>query len=223
MDIEALKRQMEADHPEWFEPRSVLQPIKTVLAAMLEPEIEPFEDYAKDSWWIMRVPHGAYKTAEASLLRVGIESYAPTYKLLSQMPLRMVPPKKRGNAALYKREVRKRLFEGYLFVRRMLGSYDINRLFDLDGCGGLVTNASSTALVYDYEIELMRLAESDGRFDQVRVETHRGYKVARLPEDGSDQWVGESKIVGRIDSSDKTILLVKRMGRIARLISEAAR
>jgi hypothetical protein len=199
--------------------RPKMKPIQSVLAGMLAGE--PREDYAHDPWWIMRVQPNMYRTAAASLLREGFESYGPTFRVLAPMPRRMIPPKKRHQANLFKREIRRRRFEGYLFIRRMFGVYDVNRLFDLSGCGGIVTNASSVALVYDYEIELMRLVEADGTVDQTFAEGHKGYRITKLPSDGRDQWAGQSKIVGRIDDSGKTILFVQRMGRIARLISDA--
>lgn len=223
IDKDELKRRIEDEHPEWRESKPMPLPIKDVLATMLRPEIEPIEHYGKDPWWIMRVVRGMYKTAEKTLMRAGFECYSPTYKVIGPMPLRLIPPKKRGNAGLYKREVRKRRYDGYLFIRRLFGHYDLNRLFDLDGCGSIITNASSTALVYDYEIEVMRLAEFDGTLDEVQVETYRGYKVSRLAKDGGGAWTGRSKIVGRLDDSSKTVLFVERMGRIARIISQADR
>ena len=219
-EIEALKRKIEDAHPEWRKPKHALKSIQNVLQMMLQPEGEPVEEYAKDPWWIMRVVASMYKTAEQALLREGFESFAPTYKVLGQTPLRMIPPKKRHQSNLYRRELRKRRFDVYLFIRRLFGNYDLNRLFDLDGCGSVVMVASSFALVYDFEIELMRLAEADGAWDDTSVETHRGYKITRLPE---QRWTGESKIVGRLDDSIKTVLFVNRMGRIARIISQAER
>lgn len=219
-DKETTIRELEEQHPEWREPSHHLKPVSAVLQAMIEGELR--EDYAIDPWWIMRVQPNMYRTATASLLREGFECYAPTYRVLSRAPLREIPPKKRHQAHLFKRETRKRRFEGYMFIRRMFGCYDVNRLFDLQGCGSIVMNASSPALVYDYEIELMRLVEADGTFDEVQVETYRGYKViAPQAEKSADKWMGKSRIVGRLDDSQRTVLFVERLGRIARLITEA--
>lgn len=214
---ETLKRQIEDEHPEWRATRSMPMPIENVLRSMVETL--PTEDYSHDPWWIMRVEPNSYRTAQESLKRNGFESYSPTFKVIVPMPLRMIPPKKRHQAALFKREVRKQRFEGYAFVRRMFGVYDSNRLHDLDGCGSIVKSAGSIALVMDLEIELMRLVEEDGTQDQVIIETYKGYKVARLPD--GQQWVGKSRIVGRLDDSGGTVLFVEHLGRIARLISQA--
>lgn len=216
-DKDDLKRRIEAEHPEWKQPKNMPRPIASVVGSMLQ--VLPTEDYAKDPWWIMRVQPNAYASAANSLKREGFESYGPTYKVLGPMPLRMIPPKKRHQSGLYKREVRKRRFEGYLFIRRMFGRFDVNRLFDLDGCGSIVKDGERNAIVFDYEVELMRLAEVDGTFDEVQVETYRGYKVNRLDDDR--QWTGQTKVIGRLDDSNRTVLFVERMGRIARLISEA--
>lgn len=214
-----LIHELEQAHPEWKAKGPRLQPIRSVLETMMEKV--PTETYSHDPWWIMRVQPNSYKTAADSLRREGFESYSPTYKILGPQPLRLIPPKKRHQAGLYRREVRKYRFDGYYFIRRMWGHYDLNRLFDLDGCGSVVLSTGSIALVQDYDIELMRLAEMDGTMDEVQVETYRGYKVARLPDDGSDQWTGSSRIIGRLDDRGKTTLFVERMGRIARLISQA--
>jgi len=217
---ELLKRQLEEEHPEWRGDGTRVKPIRSVLEGMLQAV--PREDYPHDPWLIARVQPNLYKTAAESLLREGFESYGPTYKVLRRTPLRQIPPKKRHQAHLYKTEVRRRRFEGYLFIRRAFGVYDVNRLFDLDGCGAVVRIAGSVALVYDHEVELMRLVESDGTMDEINeISAHQGYKVRKLPKDGSDQWTGESKIVGRVDESEKTVLFVKHQGRIARLISQA--
>lgn len=214
---EALKRQIEDEHPEWRVPRDMPKPIRDVLQAMLDEKL-PVEDYSHDPWWIARVAPNAYRTAAESLKREGFESYSPTYKVIGPLPLRHIPPKKRHQAALYKREIRRRQFDGYMFIRRMFGHFDINRLFDLEGCGAVVRSAGSIALIPDYDIELMRLIEADGSMNEVQVETYKGYKVTKLDD---QQWVGTSKIVGRLDGSTKTVIFVERMGRIARLITEA--
>jgi len=214
---EAMKRQLEDEHPEWRESRPMPKPIENVLRSMIETT--PIEEYCHDPWWIVRVKTNSYKTAENSLKREGFECYSPTFKVLTSVPLRFVPPKKRHQATLYRREIRRRQFDGYIFVRRMFGNFDLNRMFDLDGCGAIIRAAGTIGLVLDYDIELMRLVEMDGTMDQVTVETFRGYKVTRLNDD--QQWEGSSKIIGRLDDSQRTVLFVERMGRIAQLISRA--
>lgn len=224
---EALKRKIEDDHPEWRETRPMPMPIRDVLKGMIEDRL-PVEDYAHDPWWIMRVQSNCYRTAEDSLKREGFESYSPIYKVLGPTPLMLIPPKKRHQSGLYKREIRRRRFDGYIFVRRMFGVYDANRMFDLNGCGAIVKIAAPLdevnetrfvpALVPDHEVELMRLIEADGTMDEVQVESYRGYRVTRLSD---QQWVGQSKIVGRLDEQSKTVLFVETMGRIARLIAQA--
>lgn len=215
---EALKRKIEDDHPEWRERRPMPMPIRDVLKGMIEDKI-PVEDYAHDAWWIMRVQPNCYRAAEDSLKREGFETYSPTYKVIEPMPMRFIPPKKRHQSNLYKREARKRRFDGYAFVRRMFGCFDVNRLFDLNGCGALIKTAGHPALVSDLEVEVMRLCEADGTMDEIVVERYRGYRVSKLAS--GTQWTGQSKIIGRLDAADKTVLFVETQGRIARLIAEA--
>lgn len=217
-DKETLKRQIEDQHPEWRETKPMPKPIDEVLRQMMEENL-PIEDYPHDPWLIMRVQANRYTTASFELKRVGIESYSPTFRVLAPMPLRMVPPKKRHQASLYKHEVRRRRFDGYMFIRKLFGNHDLNRTFDLEGCGALVRTVGSIALVPDFDVELMRLAEANGLHDEVVIETYRGYKVTRLPDE--QRWEGKSKIIGRLDVNGETILFVDRMGRIARLISQA--
>lgn len=217
-DKAAVMRQLENEHPEWREPKAMPKPIGDVLKAMMEEQL-PVESYSHDPWWIVRVQANAYRTAEYELQRAGFESYSPTYKVLGPMPLRMIPPKRRHQSGLYKREVRKRRFEGYIFVRRMFGTYDANRFFDLRGCGSIIRSVGSIAMVHDYEVELMRLVEADGTMDEVVVEAYRGYRVS--PIAAQKVWNGKSNIVGRLDSAAGTVLFVERMGRIAQLISQA--
>lgn len=217
-DKELLKRRIEAGHPEWREARPMPKPIRDVLKSMVEEKL-PTEEYAHDPWWIMRVQPNSYRAAEDSLKREGFECYSPTFKVIEPMPLMFIPPKKRHQANLYKREVRRRRFDGYIFVRRMFGSFDVNRLFDLSGCGGVLKSAGHLALVSDVEVELIRLVEADGTMDEVVLERHRGYRVTKLA--GGAQWTGKSKIVGRLDDPSKTVLFVETQGRIARLITHA--
>jgi len=190
----------------------------------LQPE-SALELHSHDPWLIARYQQQLEKTAMHHLVREGFECWTPSYKDVRQMPLRRIPPKKRRQAAMFVEQVRKKRFPGYIFIRRAAGHFDVNRLFDLRGCGAVVTVSGMPAHVPDLDIELMRLAESDGTHD---VYTFHGRAIAHLKVTHLDgdtdikaQWDTISPRKMLLDDSGKLSLTVDAFGRVARLIAQA--
>src|SRR5262245_66502913 len=109
------------------------------------------------------------------------------------MPLRKIAPSKRRLAHLFVQEVRRPRFVGYILVRPLPWCrHDLNRLFELHGCGGVVTLGGKVAKVEDFDVEIMRLAEARGVFDvHAGVGRHGRYKVTAA---GLDQrWESQGR------------------------------
>jgi hypothetical protein len=187
--------------------------------ALPGPVTTMVEIHSLDPWWIARYQPQRKNTAISSLTREGFECWYPTYRSFQQMPLRKIPPKKRHMARQFMVEKRSERMPGYLFIRRATGRYDVNRLFDLQGCGSVVTNSGVPARVADHDIEIMRLAESDGTFDE--LQDHSRYRIAPLDPKALKCWSGNSQLDGRLDETGKMVLKVEAFGRIAKLLALA--
>jgi transcription antitermination factor NusG len=176
-------------------------------------------------WWIARYQQNLENTAFHHLRRAGFEHWTPTFKNVRQMPLSKVPPKKRKHAKSFLQQVRKKRFPGYVFIRRAFGSFDINRLFDLRGCGSVVTVSGSAALVKDFDVELMRVAEADGTFDvyQFNSMPMAYFKVDWIKGDDGlkQQWDSIGPTRCRLDDSRRLSLSSDAFGRVSHLIASA--
>lgn len=172
--------------------------------------------HSLDPWLLARHQPSLERTAVKSLWRVGFECWFPTYRQLRPTPLRYVPPNKRHQAAWYLREVRCARFPGYLLIRPLpFCEWDVNRLADLRGCGSIVSVNGRTAKIQDYEVELMRIAEANGLFDQHIGVGRRRYTIT--PENGRE-WFGKGEKPINLDVSGEFRLFVDSLGRIARMI-----
>lgn len=213
---QALNRAREEFGNDWSKPKALGPAFEALTSKPTELV------YSMDPWFLARYEPQLEKTAIDSLNREGFECWYPTYRDVRPLPLRLIPPKKRDQAHLYMRETRKPRFVGYILIRRKFGNFDVNRLFDLKGCGSVVTVGGCIAKIRDYDVELMRLAESDGRFDhQMTRGSAKPYRLTKSADDGRDQWVGQSRALGRLDESGKTSLFVDAYGRVAHIIAGA--
>lgn len=175
--------------------------------------------YSMDPWWLARYQPRMEKTAMDSLNRAGFECWYPIYRAFRQTALRHIPPKKRRMAAQFITETRNARFPGYILIRRVFGCSDVNRLFDLKGCGGIVKTAGDVAKIEDYDVELMRLAEADRRFDSYELYSHGRFRITSLTS--AEPWTAQSKLLDRVDESGRTSLMVDAYGRVAQLIAQA--
>jgi hypothetical protein len=210
---QALARAKEEFGEKWSKPGNLALAFQS-MAARPEGRV-----YSMDPWWLARYLPQLEKTAMNSLNREGFECWYPTYRWFKQTPLRYIPPKKRHMASQFITETRLPRFPGYLLIRRVFGDFDVNRLFDLEGCGSIVKSAGYVAYIEDYEVELMRLAEASGAFDAHELTSHKRFRVTALGKE--ERWSGQSRLLDRVDESGRTSLMVDAFGRVAHLIAGA--
>ena len=172
-------------------------------------------------WFLARYQSGLERTARENLCRVGYENWYPTLVDIRPRPLKTIPPKLRHLAPWFVRKVRRPRFPGYILIRPLPWCrYDVNRLFDLTGCGGIIAIDGLPVKIQDFDIELMRLAEARGQFD---TWTGRGsggkYRITGTVDDSHKEWVEQGQKFLNVDESRKFALLVDAFGRFATVIS----
>src|SRR5262245_4168871 len=119
-----------------------------------------------DPWFLARYQPALERAARENLCRVGFENWYPSIVDVRSVPLRKIPPKKRHLAPRMLQQIRRPRFVGYILIRPLPWCrWDVNRLFDLTGCGNVVSNGEHPAKIQDFDVELMRLAEARGKFD----------------------------------------------------------
>ena len=213
---EALARAQQEFGQSWSKPK----PLAKAFQALTEKPAGKV--YSLDPWLLARYLPQLEKTALNSLNREGLIGWYPTYKDVRPTPLSRIPPKKRDQADKYMDEVRKALFPGYILIKRIFGCFDINRLFDLEGCGSIVTVGGCVAHIPDFDVEIMRLAEAYGSFDRFSARgSTKPYRLTRLPEGMDRRWTDQADRLVRLDESGRTSLFVDASGRIARYIASA--
>ena len=175
-----------------------------------------------DAWWIARCRPKSHHSAKDALMREGFEVWYPQGRLLSRMPDRYVGPKKRKQRQLVLREDVRVPYGDYLFLRRLFGSFSLLRLFDLNGLYGICLTGEAPATIQDYEIEMLRLAEYDNKFD--RCDQSITAKQLRLAEirktrSAADRGITEPITHRILDTTRQTILFVEAFGRITRVVA----
>src|SRR5262245_24318212 len=172
-------------------------------------------------WFLARYQPNLERTARDSLARAGFECWYPTYLDVRPLPLRKISPSKRRLAHLFVQEIRRPRFVGYILVRPLPWCrQDLNRLFDLPGCGALVHVAGATARVPDYDVELLRLAEANGKFDvHAGVGRHGRYKVTAAGLDR--RWEDQGRKLLAAHEAKRLRLTLDALGRVARLVEHA--
>lgn len=198
------------------------------LAAAEMVEVPCLED------WMLAYSHPhAQHIARASLEREGFEAWYPLRKVVSCRPSSSLPSKTRHRRRFEIVERIEPVLGAYMMLRRLCGAFDLGRLRELHGVGGLCHMGNTAATIRDYEVELLRLAESHGRFNIYHASVPGTYRVAieidpRLTTDGKagrDRWNGITRMIGRLDGAARTMVFRQELGRVIRLIEsdEAAR
>ena len=186
--------------------------------------IDRAELHCFDPWWIARCKPKSHHCAKEALTREGFEVWFPQGRLLSKMPDRYVGPKRRKQKQLVLREEVRTPYGDYLFLRRLFGSFSLMRLFDLNGLYGICLTGETPATLNDYEIEMLRLAEYDGKFD--RCDQSITAKQLRLAEirktkAASDRGITDAITHTILDTTRQTLLFVEVFGRITRVVAGA--
>jgi len=208
---------------EWGEDKRPPQSLYDAFA-----ELQTRQETVELNWdpWLIafsqpRVEH----VAKASLEREGFECYYPVGKHVTTPPMRTLPSKTRHKRRYEVREEARPVLRSYLFIRRLFGGYDLDNLYELNGVGGICHFGDYVATLPDYEIELLRLAEGYGRFNTYNVSNTGAYRlaVATLADhpDPRSKWTGQTRMIGRLDESDRTIQFIESVGRVIRVIQTA--
>lgn len=180
-----------------------------------------------ERWQIVRSKPNGEALAKASLMREGFEVYYGERQKIITVP---VPAQKISSKTRYRRrsEVREivrvlPVYPGYLFVRRMWGGFDLHQAFELPGVIGLCCFGEIPATVEDYTIEMLRLNEARGRFDNRSVSTEQRHIRIALRERANPPCPIDIKprTINYVDKSGNTFLYVEELGRITRIITSS--
>jgi hypothetical protein len=195
--------------------------------------VEMTEVACFDAWLLAYSHPHAQHIARASLEREGFEVFYPLRKVVMRRPSASLPSKTRHRRRFEIIERVEPVLGCYLMLRRLCGAFDLGRLRELHGVGGLCHIGKTAATIRDYEVELLRLAEAHGRFNVYHASVPGTYRVAieidpRLTTDGKaerDRWNGVTRMIGRLDGVARTMVFRQELGRVIRLIEcdEAAR
>ena len=172
-----------------------------------------------EPWFLARYQPALERTARENLCRVGFENWYPSIVDVRAVPLRKIPPKKRHLAARMLQEIRRPRFVGYILIRPLPWCrWDINRLFDLTGCGSIVVSAGHPAKIEDFDVEIMRLCEARGVFDTF-VGVAPRFRI-RIVEQTHQQWVEQGKKFLNLDDARKFRVFLDAFGRVERIIAQ---
>jgi len=119
------------------------KPTPKALARYFAKEADDLaEVHSMEPWWLMQCRGGSEEVACAALKQEGFEPYYPTYRKFSPMPRNKIASHMRHKKRHAVQEKRLPLHPGYVLFRPLavgIPYYDIYRLYELDGCGGLCT------------------------------------------------------------------------------------
>lgn len=178
-----------------------------------------------ERWHILRAKPNSEATAKASLMREGFEVY---YGEMQKVLAVQVPAQKISSKTRYRRrsEVREivrihPIYPGYLFVRRMFGGFDLRQSFELPGVIGLCCFGETPAMVEDYTIEMLRLNEAKGRFDNRSMSAERHHIRIALRERANPPAPINltPRTINHVDKSGNTFVYIEELGRITRIIT----
>lgn len=183
--------------------------------------------------WLLAYSHPhAQHLARASLEREGFEVFYPLRKVVTRKPSSSLPSKTRHRRRFEIVERIEPVLGAYLMLRRLCGVFDLGRLRELHGVGGLCHIGKTAATIRDHEVELLRLAEAHGRFNLYHASVPGTYRVAieidpRVTDSKTERgnWHGVTRATGRLDGTIRTMVFREELGRVIRLIEcdEAAR
>ena len=184
--------------------------------------VDPLEIHCFDPWWIARVKPNSHRAAKEALAREGFEVYYPQGRLLTMMPHRFIGPKKRKQKQVVLREGVRTPYGDYIFLRRLFGHYSLLRLFDLNGMYGVCLMGERFALIEDFEIEMFRLAEFDGKFDKCEASiSAKQFRLAEIIQTKAAEERGIKEPVTHtiLDSTHPRMQFVEAFGRITRVVA----
>jgi hypothetical protein len=147
-----------------------------------------------DDWQLAYSLPNCQHLACQSLVRVGFEAWYPIKKIVARKPQSRLPSKTRHARRFELIERTAPVFATYLFARRRGGAFDPGAIRELHGMGGWCRLGDAIATIKDFEIELLKLAESRGRFNEFHVSVPGAYRLAVDPD--PRPWVGVTRAPG---------------------------
>lgn len=191
----------------------------TTELTITPPPVSEFIEPCLDPWLIAYSRPRQEHIAKTSLEREGFECWYPLRKIVSTRPLRTISSKTRHRRRFECVEKVEPVLRGYLFIRRLFGWFDLGRIYELSGCGGLCKFGQEDATVQDFHVELLRLAEADGRFNEYHTTVPITYRLSMKPD--PRQWTGTSRLIGRVDRRNKSLQFREEFGRVLRFLEGA--
>lgn len=178
-----------------------------------------------DQWLIARAEPNRERRARESLMREGFECWYPAGRKVTRLPQRFVSSKTRHKKRHVLLEDVRTPYPGYLFVRRLTSLLPLADLWHLNGVVGVCAFGDQYATIEDYRIDLMRIHEDSGFYDQWRIDglTNREYQLAevRQTEAAKERWSSKPRTLGQLDKNHRAgIHLVEEFGRITRVIAQ---
>jgi len=180
-------------------------------------------EHCFEPWFIARVVSSSHRRAHRSLSREGFEVYYPAGRVLRPLPKRFIAPNKRKNHQVYLQQDVRTPYGDYVFLRYLFGHWPLDSLFRLDGVAGICMVGDQPAMVHDYEVELLRLAEFDGTYDRCEVPaiSAKQLKLAHIrpTEAAQERWKDRTVAASILDESRRTIHFVEEFGRITCVVT----
>jgi hypothetical protein len=173
-----------------------------------------------DPWLIAYSQPRAQRVAKRALEHQGFECWYPLRKVVTTRPLRTLSSKTRHRRRRELVEKIEPVFGPYLFIRPLRADSDCGRIREFNGCGGMCHFGGRVAVLNDYEIELIRLAEANGKFN-IYHETVRGPYRVSLDIDPRSQWDGKTRLIGRLDTASESVEFIDVLDRVIRKIHTA--
>lgn len=218
VERQVLKRAGEAFGKDW------LKPIASALAPAAD--VPTLEEHSIAPWILLRCVGGMEKSGTEWLERNGFEAWYPKGKIIKTVPLRHLPSKtrhKRANQQVVERE--RSAYPGYILTRWMFGEFDLNRVYELPGIIGVCCFGDQVATVPDYEVEIVRVQEARGEFDQfanTQAERIYFYHLAKDATAAENRYTGSARTLGRACESSALVTFRKTLDRVTRVISAPA-
>ncbi len=178
-----------------------------------------------DQWLIVKAEPNRERRAHASLMREGFECWYPAGRRVTRVPQRFISSKTRHKKRHLLQEDVRTPYPGYLFVRRLSSLMPLGDLWQLNGVLGVCAFGEQFATIEDFRIELMRIYEDSGFYDQWFVSglTDSEYRRAevRQTEAAKERWSSKPRTLGRLDTNRRGgIHLVEEFGRITRVVAQ---
>jgi hypothetical protein len=187
--------------------------------ADLASEPDDLEINCFDPWLIAYARPRQHDVAKHSLEREGYECWYPVRKVISFKPARNLPSKTRHRRRFEVVEKIEPVLGSYLFIRQIRPVAVGCPLYELNGVGGLCQFGGITALMRDYDIELIRLAEANGKFNVFHENVPTVRRLAVTPDPRA--YTGETRLIGRLDHVGESVQFIASLDRVLRKVRAA--